>query len=195
MIRFGIAYTDNGEPPLEGKIIGWKENEKGEDQTFESRDAALEACDLDGWRGYVCEYRPLCGCPRVYPLRDWVVRGAAVRCSIEFTLDFPIGLGSTLTICNGATGRVLTVDDGNVRVYLSPLNDSIPTWQGEGDPVEPYTFVDYMRGDFDGIWESDPPQRPCSVCGFDKRNDRHWNGRVHETLFHEFVPPPTSRRE
>ena len=131
-----------------------------------------------------------CGrCPSVFPLKEWVKRGAAVRCSREFTLgdagDLP---GFNLTICNGSTGRVLRVDDAHVRVYAGANNNETPTWSGFGDPVEPYLFIDHLRGDFDGIWEQDPPVNPCAVCGFHEQNDRHCNGRIHENLFHEFVP-------
>lgn len=57
--RFGIAYTHNGSPPPGGKITGWKKNAKDDlswDATWDTRNAALEACVLDGWRGYVCKY-------------------------------------------------------------------------------------------------------------------------------------------
>ena len=47
---YGIAYTDNGAPPPHGKIVGWH------DRKHATRELALEACDLDGWRGYVCEF-------------------------------------------------------------------------------------------------------------------------------------------
>lgn len=90
----------------------------------------------------------------VYPLPDWVKPGARVRCVIEFALDdvFP---GSSLVVCEGARGRVLSVDDKNVRVYLGPCTDlrtDTPEWVGQGDPVEPYRWVEHMRGDFDGLW-------------------------------------------
>lgn len=55
MKQFGIAYTQNGSLPPHDKIIGWKKN-GGQDQIWSDRDDALEANDLDGWRGYVCEY-------------------------------------------------------------------------------------------------------------------------------------------
>jgi len=48
--EWGIAYTDNGSPPPSGKIMSWN------GKRHKSLDKALEACDLDGWRGYVCEY-------------------------------------------------------------------------------------------------------------------------------------------
>lgn len=65
MTCHGIAYTDNGSPPPPGdslpgapggKIIGWKQDENGKDMTWPDRGDALEACELDGWTGYVCEY-------------------------------------------------------------------------------------------------------------------------------------------
>ena len=63
--EYGIAYTDDGAPPTTAaKIVGWKQ--KGctrqapmtgtSVMTWSDRGDALEACDLDGWRGYVCEY-------------------------------------------------------------------------------------------------------------------------------------------
>jgi hypothetical protein len=52
-IKYAIAYTDNGSPPPHGKIIEWKLNNGNPWDTDED---ALEACELDGWRGYVCEY-------------------------------------------------------------------------------------------------------------------------------------------
>jgi len=64
--KYGIAYTDNGSPPPSGKIIGWKGSETGgtlrdrmttdNPLLWDNRNDALEACDLDGWRGYVCGY-------------------------------------------------------------------------------------------------------------------------------------------
>jgi hypothetical protein len=55
MFRHGIAYTDNGCPPPSGLIVRWKM--KGiVVMLWDNRNDALEACDLDGWRGYVCQY-------------------------------------------------------------------------------------------------------------------------------------------
>lgn len=55
-MKYGIAYTHNGSPPPNGNIIRWKKNDEGQDITWDLREQALEACDLDGWRGYVCGY-------------------------------------------------------------------------------------------------------------------------------------------
>ncbi len=79
-------------------------------------------------------------CPKVYPLRDWVVRGAAVRCSIGFTLDdVPFKGWGSLTIESGYSGRVLTVDDHNVRVYIGSPDPKTPLWQGQGQrPGHPH---------------------------------------------------------
>ena len=54
---YGIAFTANGQPPPASKIVGWK-GTPGQTQpwTWPTQAEALEACDLDGWRGYVCEY-------------------------------------------------------------------------------------------------------------------------------------------
>lgn len=51
----GIAYTDSGSPPPNGKIVSWK-MEAGKVLLWDDRNDALAACDLDGWRGYVCQY-------------------------------------------------------------------------------------------------------------------------------------------
>ena len=59
---------------------------------------------------------------------------------------------SALTICVGAHGRIIEVDDRNVRVYTGPRMGS-NWWNGKGEPREPYDFMDHMRGDFDGLWE------------------------------------------
>ena len=104
-------------------------------------------------------------------------------------LELPFKGWGSLTIANGEKGRVLSVDDHNVRVYIGSPDDKTPLWQGQGDPVEPYQYIDHMRGDFGGIWEQDPPQKPCKVCGFHEQNDRHWNGRVAPELFHDYVAP------
>lgn len=89
-----------------------------------------------------------------YPLPAWVNRGVAVRCSLEFTAPCEVP-DSTFTVCAGELGRVLSVDERNVRVYIGPADDLMPEtpeWTGSGEPVEPYRFVDHMRGDFHGIW-------------------------------------------
>lgn len=56
---FGIAFTEDGGHPSGNapgcKIIGWKQD-KGKDQVWTSYAEALEANDLDGWRGYVRLY-------------------------------------------------------------------------------------------------------------------------------------------
>ena len=55
---YGIAYTEDGLPPgsnVGGKIVRWKQDE-GVVMTWEDNGDALLMCDLDGWRGYVCEY-------------------------------------------------------------------------------------------------------------------------------------------
>lgn len=52
---FGIAYTHDGGMPPSSRIFAWKEID-GVIQTWENRDDALEACENDGWSGYVCEY-------------------------------------------------------------------------------------------------------------------------------------------
>lgn len=55
--RYGIAYFRNDAHPAEpnAEVIGWKQR-NGRDIVWEDRDDALEANDLDGWRGYVCQY-------------------------------------------------------------------------------------------------------------------------------------------
>lgn len=57
-MKYGIAYTTDGGhpdsiPPT--PIVGWKQKD-GSDQTWDTYGAALEANDLDGWRGYVRYY-------------------------------------------------------------------------------------------------------------------------------------------
>ena len=50
VMTYSIAYTRNGSPPPGDEIISWH------CQTWTTKELALEACDLDGWRGYVCEF-------------------------------------------------------------------------------------------------------------------------------------------
>lgn len=57
-MKFGIALTrDGGHPDATGaEIVGWKQDDAGQDETWDDYGAALEANDLDGWRGYVRVY-------------------------------------------------------------------------------------------------------------------------------------------
>jgi len=45
---YGIAYTVDGSPT--GKIASWNPT------TWNNLSDALEGCEADGWRGYVCQY-------------------------------------------------------------------------------------------------------------------------------------------
>lgn len=55
-MKYGIAYTKTGSTPsTNDPIIGWKQ-QNGTNMTWDNPAQALEACDFDGWRGYVCEY-------------------------------------------------------------------------------------------------------------------------------------------
>jgi len=54
-MQYGIAHTHDGTPPPTGRIVAWTQID-GKDQTWRKSAEALEACDMDGWRGYVCEY-------------------------------------------------------------------------------------------------------------------------------------------
>ena len=47
-ILYGIAYTVDGSPT--GKIASWNP------ATWNKLSDALEGCEADGWRGYVCQY-------------------------------------------------------------------------------------------------------------------------------------------
>lgn len=49
-MNYGIAFT-NG--PI---ILSWKKDSSNNDQVWDSYSDALEANDLGGWTGYVCEY-------------------------------------------------------------------------------------------------------------------------------------------
>jgi len=53
-VKWGIALTKTGSPPPGDEIIGWR-TYRGR-HCWDSKGEALEANDLDGWRGYVCEY-------------------------------------------------------------------------------------------------------------------------------------------
>ena len=53
--KYGIAYTARGGVPPEDPIVVWKMKD-GEAETWGDLGFALEACDVDGWRGYVCEH-------------------------------------------------------------------------------------------------------------------------------------------
>lgn len=56
-IVYGIAYTANGANPSSvNKIVRWMKDPTGQIKTWEFRNLALEACEMDGWRGYVCGY-------------------------------------------------------------------------------------------------------------------------------------------
>ena len=55
MAKYGVAYTVGGGHPDNSPIDHWK-SKGGQDETWDDLGDALEACDLDGWRGYVCEY-------------------------------------------------------------------------------------------------------------------------------------------
>lgn len=48
--QYRIAYTDDGGLLPNSKIISWSS------MSWDNLPDALEQCDLDGWRGYVCEY-------------------------------------------------------------------------------------------------------------------------------------------
>lgn len=50
MKQYGISYTSNGSPPPNGTIVSWNST------TWNNLSDALEGCENDGWRGYVCEY-------------------------------------------------------------------------------------------------------------------------------------------
>lgn len=54
-VQYGIAFTHNGSP--NGEIVGWKKDNAGNIQLWETRDEALEENDLSGWTGYVKEYQ------------------------------------------------------------------------------------------------------------------------------------------
>lgn len=51
--QWGIAFTEGGGYPETDQILTWKSDESGKPLLWDDRDKALEACDLDGWRGYV----------------------------------------------------------------------------------------------------------------------------------------------
>lgn len=52
----GIAYTNNGSPPsASNEIVRWMC--RGDKiALWDNIYDALEACEMDGWRGYVCQY-------------------------------------------------------------------------------------------------------------------------------------------
>lgn len=50
MKQYAIAYTSDGSPPPHGTIVSWCP------KTWNNLSDALEGCENDGWRGYVCEY-------------------------------------------------------------------------------------------------------------------------------------------
>ena len=64
--RHGVAYTRDGTPLAE--TITWMRGEDGQDATFATREEALEACDRDGWRGYVREYPTVPAGVEIVPL-------------------------------------------------------------------------------------------------------------------------------
>lgn len=55
--KYGVCYTaDGGHPEGTGAvIIGWLQR-NGSDAVFAVLGDALEACEMDGWAGYVVVY-------------------------------------------------------------------------------------------------------------------------------------------
>jgi len=89
------------------------------------------------------------------PLPKWVVPGAPVRCAYDFEISFDEPDDETVVVTKGMAGRILSVGEESIRVYLGPLEDEeevAPVWNGIEDPQEPYLFVDHALEDFDGLW-------------------------------------------
>jgi hypothetical protein len=53
-MKFGIAFTE-GDSSI-GSVRNWKRDSNNNDLIWDSYADALEANDLDGWRGYVRVY-------------------------------------------------------------------------------------------------------------------------------------------
>jgi hypothetical protein len=89
-------------------------------------------------------------------LPPWVVRGAAVVCTE--VIQVPFGLPpSGLEIARGEKGRVLSLSEDKVRVYVGP-DRGAAEWTGLFEPEEPYIFIDQHRAQFTRSWDRVYPQ-------------------------------------
>lgn len=85
-------------------------------------------------------------------LPAWVLRGAAVRCIKKFTTplilrsDWP---PSSLSVLPGEMGRILSVNEVEVRIWVGPPEN----WDGGGDPEAPFTWCNILTENFASLWK------------------------------------------
>ena len=115
-----------------------------------------------------------CGCPKVYPLPDYVKEGAEVTCQNEYDLNLPDALKAELCLLSGIDPKdwKVTVAKGTKAIVTSmgggyvTVEFRTPTPEGEQVICEGPWFDEMLRGDFAWQWCGTAEDALSKMMGF-----------------------------